>query len=129
MTKADPLLRHSQEDIEFLLQRADCAGRCSFGGDRWTGMSSNAIVALAYGGRQICMPSDRDDYAACVRTVRRLPKHRRTPQVMAALWRAREAYLQGHPQDRSALARREEKLRWQEEQRMKWERRQRRRRA
>jgi hypothetical protein len=82
-----------EADIAFLLLRAGCAGSCSFSSDRWTGQSSNSLVALAYGGKQAAMPWDRSDYAAYVRTVRRLPKHRRTAAVMAGLRAAREHYL------------------------------------
>ena len=88
-----------EQDIAFLLLRAGCAGSCSFSNDRWTGMSSNAIVSVAYGGKQNEMPWDRADYLACVRTVRRLPKHRKTPEVMAALWKAREHYLNHYPEE------------------------------
>lgn len=116
-----------QADLKFLLSRADAAGSCSFGGERWTGMSSNAIVRKAYGGRQDCMPADRSDYAACVRTVRRLPKHRRTPAVMASLWKAKAAYLKNYPQDRCAPERKRRHEEWLAEQQKRWERRQRRR--
>jgi len=91
-----------QADIDFLLLRAGSAGSCSFTSDRWTGMSSNAIVSLAYGGEQKAMPFDRSDYAACVRTVRRLPKHRKTPAVMEGLRKAKEAYLARYPHHRNA---------------------------
>jgi len=86
-----------EADIAFLLLRADCAGSCSFTSDRWTGASSNSIVSVAYGGEQKELPWDRSDYAACVRTVRRLPKHRVTPEVMAALRKAKEHYLSRYP--------------------------------
>lgn len=85
-----------ERDITFLLDRAGCAGTCDFGGDRWTGLSSNAIVAVAYGGKQTALPWDRGDYAACVRTVRRLPRHRRTPLVWQALKRAKAHFLEQH---------------------------------
>lgn len=103
-----------QADIAFLLLRCKCAGSCSFTNDRWTGMSSNALVAFAYGGEQDCMPSDRSDYAACVRTFRRLPEHRRTPAVREALQAARNAYLKNNPDDASSLKRREKRREWQE---------------
>jgi len=83
-----------EADIAFLLLRAGSAGTVTCRPDRWTGMSSNALVSLAYGGEQKAMPWDRDDYAACVRTVRRLPRHRRTPTVMEGLRKARAAYLE-----------------------------------
>lgn len=116
-------------DIAFLLSRAMCAGSASFSNDRWTGMSSNSIVALAYGGRQESLPLDRSDYAACVRTVRRLPKHRRTEDVMEALKRAREAYLKHYPHHRSSLARKAERDKWEREREQRNKRRNRRRSA
>lgn len=104
-----------QADIDFLLLRAGCAGSCSFTSDRWTGQSSNALVALAYGGKQSSMPWDRSDYAACVRTVRRLPKHRKTTAVFAGLKAAREHYLGRYPDERSSLARRAKQQEWEAE--------------
>src|SRR5262249_10884362 len=56
-----------------------------------------------YGGKQNEMPGDRSDYAACVRTVRRLPKHRRTAAVMAGLGGARRQYLLPDPRDENSL--------------------------
>src|SRR6185437_6610498 len=98
-------LAEMEADIAFLLLRAGSAGSCSFTSDRWTGLSSNAIVALAYGGKQESMPSDRSDYAACVKTVRKLPKHRRTQEVMDGLRKARTAYLKNYPDHASSLVR------------------------
>lgn len=115
------------DDIAFLLLRAGCAGSCSFTSDRWTGLSSNAIVAVAYGGEQTNMPSDRSDYAACVRTVRRLPKHRQTPAVKEALRKAKAAYLKNYPDHVSSLARRAARIKWEEEQAKRWAKRRRRR--
>lgn len=94
-----------EADVAFLVLRARCAGSAYFGADRWTGMSSNALVDLAYGGEQTAMPSDRSDYAACVRTYARLPVHRRTKAVREGLKRAREAYLSRYPEDRFPAAR------------------------
>ncbi len=76
-------------------------------------MSSNAIVSVAYGGKQTAMPSDRSDYAACVRTVRRLPKHRRTEKVLKALQKARVAYLKNYPDDAYSLVRRAKRQEWE----------------
>ena len=90
-------LAEQQADTAFLLARAGHAGSCSFAPGRWTGMSSNAIVSVAFGGDQIALPSDMSDYLACVRTFRRLPRHRRTPTVRAALKRARDAYTARYP--------------------------------
>jgi hypothetical protein len=113
-----------QADIAFLLLRASCAGSCSFSNDRWTGSSSNALVSLAYGGKQEAMPWDRSDYAACVRTVRRLPKHRQTPEVMAGLRKARAAYLEHNPQDANSLVRRARQEEWERKSQEKAERQQ-----
>lgn len=100
-----------EQDIAFLVARQREAGSCTFSGDRWTGMSSNAIVCVAYGGEQDAMPRDRGDYAACVRTVKRLPRHRRTSTVMTALWLAKEHYLNNYPKHRSSIDRRDERVR------------------
>lgn len=105
-----------QADIDFLLLRSSEAGSCDFTSARWTGMSSNALVRFAYGGKQNCMPSDRSDYHACVLTARRLPAHRKTPAVFAALMKAKAAYLKNHPEDRSSLERRAAMIRWREQQ-------------
>jgi hypothetical protein len=113
-----------QADIAFLLLRAGSAGGCSFSSDRWTGESSNALVSLAYGGEQKAMPWDRSDYAACARTVRRLPKHRQTPEVMAGLWKARAHYLSHYPDDASSLVRRAQRQAWERERQAKAERQQ-----
>lgn len=82
-----------QADIDFLLARTMRAGSVSFGGSdqRDTGVSSNAIVRFAYTGEHNgkSWPLDKSDYAACVRAVRKLPRHRRTPEVMALLRQAR----------------------------------------
>lgn len=104
-----------EQDIAFLVERQRAAGSCDFTSARWTGMSSNAIVDFAYGGKQDAMPYDRSDYAACVRTVRRLPCHRRTTAVLNALWKAKEHYLNRYPSHRSSLDRRDERARWEKE--------------
>ena len=102
-----------QADVAFLLLRAGSAGRFSCSsGDRWTGMSSNALVCVAYGGEQHSMLSDRSDYAACVRTYARLPKHRRTPAVRDALKAAKAALLRNYPEYRTARSRAEAEAKW-----------------
>lgn len=93
-------LAEAEADIAFLLSRAGHAGSCSFDKGRWTGMSSNSIVAVAFGGKQTALPADRGDYAACVRTFARLPRHRRTEAVKDALKKARAEYLARHPEGR-----------------------------
>lgn len=83
-----------QQDVAYLAKRAQRAGSFSCGERRrdW-GASSNYIVAIAYGvDARPEMPFDRSDYAACVRAVRGLPRHRRTETVMAALRAARQAW-------------------------------------
>ncbi|MBA9071786.1 hypothetical protein FHR71_005572 [Methylobacterium sp. RAS18] len=104
-----------EADIAFLLLRAGSAGSASFSSGRWTGLSSNALVSVAYGGEQHTMPGDRSDYAACVRTYARLPKHRRTPTVRAALRAAKAALIERWPECRTARARNEAMARWREE--------------
>lgn len=115
-----------EADVAFLLLRADAAGSINFTNDRWTGMSSNALVALAYGGKQTAMPSDRADYAACVRSYHRLPRHRKTAEVRAALLKAREHYLSRYPEDRFPAARQAKRERWRAEEEAARKRRQRR---
>ena len=73
-----------QQDIDFLVNRAMRAGHFTMDKKRCTGVSSNELVLLAYTGRHRgagCMPHDRNDAAACVRTWRMLPEHRQTDQV------------------------------------------------
>ncbi|MFG1302675.1 hypothetical protein V5F34_00850 [Xanthobacter autotrophicus] len=95
-----------EADIAFLLVRAGQASMLSFGdAGRFTGMSSNALVNLAYGGKQDWMPYDRSDYAACVRSYVRLPKHRKTKEVRKGLAKARAAYLAHYPEHATAASR------------------------
>lgn len=108
-------LEQAEADIAFLLARSASAGSVNFMPGRWTGMSSNALVALAYGGEQTAMPSDRADYAACVRTFWRLPKHRKTADVRAGLKIARDAYLANYPGDRFPGPRNAEAAKWKAE--------------
>lgn len=88
------LLEQLQQDVEYLAKRAQRAGSFSCGERRrdW-GASSNYIISVAYGvGARQELPFDRSDYAACVRAVRHLPRHRRTPIVIAALRAAKAAW-------------------------------------
>ena len=83
---------HLLADVYYLLQRAAGAGHLRFDAQRDYGVSSNALVAYAYTGVEPTewqWPSDRSDYAACVRAVRKMPRHRRTPQVLAMLRKAK----------------------------------------
>lgn len=92
-------------DVSFLLLRSGKAGSVSFSDKRrWTGMSSNAIVSVAYGGKQDALPSDHSDFMSCLLCVRRLPRHRRTPEVAQALAKAKAAFRARYPRDRAALA-------------------------
>lgn len=81
----------------FLLARAGHAGSAYFGPGRWTGMSSNALVTVAFGGSDDSLPSDVGDLAACYRTVLRLPEHLRTVAVMAQLKRGEEHVERKYP--------------------------------
>ena len=88
---------HLLADVAYLLQRAAGAGHLRFDAQRDYGVSSNAIVLYAYTGvepTQWQWPSDRADYAACVRAVRKMPRHRRTPEVMLMLGKAKSRYME-----------------------------------
>ncbi len=81
-----------ETDIRFLARRAERAGWLEPRTWRDTGVSANSLVSLAYGmidSRDQDMPGDWYDYAACVRTVRRMPRHRRSRAVTKALGEAR----------------------------------------
>lgn len=81
-----------QSDIEFLANRAKKAGCMTFTNDRATGTSSNAIVSLAYLGEPArVLPMDGSDLAACENMWAKLPTHRKTADVMAAMENARSA--------------------------------------
>ena len=89
-------------DIRFLARRAGNAGAFICSEDRDWGISSNSLVDVAYGvGKQI-MPSDWSDYAACVRAVRHLPRHRRTKMILHALRRARRCVERRYPKQKLA---------------------------
>lgn len=80
-----------EEDVRFLAMRAQRAGGYYADGKRDWGTSSNSLVALAYGVGKQAMPSDWADYAACVRAIRHLPKHRVTARILDALRSAKSA--------------------------------------
>ena len=85
-----------REDVAFLAGRSMNAGRVRFASDRDTGMSSNYIVALAYGVEaERRLPSDAADLAACERMWEKLPEHRKTEVVVMAMDDAREALKGG----------------------------------
>lgn len=78
-------IQRLREERDFLLARSKAAGSCSFSLERWTGMSSNALVEVAFGEPNGCLPMDGQDLAACYRTVTRMPKHLRTDAVFDQL--------------------------------------------
>jgi hypothetical protein len=86
------------EDVAFLVNRSAMAGSCSFDeSQRDTGMSSNSIVAIAYGAKtlkQQYMPSDMSDLMACRRMWSKLPDHRKTDDAKEAMQRAEKAVKQ-----------------------------------
>lgn len=78
-------------DREFLLDRSTKAGTCRLSGYRDTGISSNSIVAIAYGIEKLKdqrMPSDHADIEACRNMWEKLPKHRKTKDAKQAMTRA-----------------------------------------
>lgn len=94
-------IEEAQADIAYLLGRAIQAGYCNFSDlDREVGISSNAIVRLAYGGRapdKSEMPSDASDLSACERAVAKLPPHRMSCDVREALENGRRAVRERYP--------------------------------
>lgn len=79
-------------DVGFLLDRSLKAGSCSFTSERDTGLSSNSIVAIAYGTHGLkdqVLPGDGSDLAACEKMWLRLPDHRKTENAIKAMERAR----------------------------------------
>lgn len=70
---------------DYLLKRAGRAGSASWGTQRWTGMSSNALVDVAFGVENGCLPSDQNDLSACYLTVLRMPDHLISEAVLAQL--------------------------------------------
>ena len=81
-------------DKEFLLNRCMKAGSCSFTGDRDTGISSNSIVAIAYGLKNLSeqeLPNDNADLQACRNMWKKLPRHRETKDAKKAMNRAEKS--------------------------------------
>lgn len=74
-------------DVKFLAERAHKAGSWSSGDEgRETGVSSNSIVAIAYGlTTEQQLPSDTSDLAACRRAWAKLPEHRKTSAAITAM--------------------------------------------
>lgn len=87
------IIERLKAERDFLLARAGHAGSCSFRPGRWTGVSSNALVSLAFGGEVDCdaLPLDSADLAACYRTLQRLPAHLVTQKVIDQLTRGEQA--------------------------------------
>jgi len=82
------------EDVRFLADRSARTGGVAFGDrERDTGMSSNSIVAVAYGMKGVHprLPGDQSDLNACEEMWKKLPAHRKTYAVLAAMENAREA--------------------------------------
>lgn len=89
-----------REEVSYLLDRSSEAGRCRFGGKRWTGMSSNAINAVAFGRDDPGdMPFDSSDLAACYEMLKRLPKHLLTAAVQDRLILAEQRLLERYPEE------------------------------
>lgn len=81
-------------DIKFLARRSMLAGTCSFTPERECGVSSNSIVAIAYGIEKLKdqnMPSDEWDLEACKNMWRKLPKHRKRTNACNAMAAAEAA--------------------------------------
>jgi hypothetical protein len=92
-TAASVCIRELHADVRFLAKRQlNAAHVPSTDWERETGVSSNCIVAIAYGvlppDKQV-LPSDADDLAACERMWAKLPAHRKTEKVVKAMERAR----------------------------------------
>lgn len=80
-------------DVSFLAARCAASGSCSLSDDeRDYGMSSNSMVAIAYGLTPLanqCMPGDNSDLRACERMWQKLPVHRKTADAIEAMRRAK----------------------------------------
>ena len=108
-----PLMTREQleADIKFLAQRQKRTGGWYSDRDRDWGISSNSLVSYAYDVGKPEMPLDWSDYAACVRVARRMPRHRRTKQIMIALSIQKSAVMKRHSESerRSNSAERRQK--------------------
>lgn len=86
-----------QQDIDFLAKRSLKASSVNFGNDfqRDTGMSSNSIVAIAYGLSSLKeqhFPWDSSDMNSCENMWRKLPEHRKTGDALKAMEAARNKF-------------------------------------
>ncbi|MDD5303086.1 MAG: hypothetical protein PHS14_08240 [Elusimicrobia bacterium] len=87
-----------EADIAFLLARARQAGGIYFSEERDVGLSSNSLVAIAYGSAESqTLPRDQSDLDACEHAFAKLPEHRKTIEARAALARARTAIDKKYP--------------------------------
>lgn len=80
------------QDIKFLAERQLKAGSFSMRVDRDTGISSNSIVAIAYGLEELKnqkLPSDISDMRSCENMWIKIPKHRKTGDALKAMEAAR----------------------------------------
>ncbi len=91
MTKAELSV-----DVNFLSKRA--SGYSNNSRARDYGMSSNSIVAIAYGLIKLkdqYFPSDASDMASCERMWKKLPKHRKQGDALKAMKAARKSDYYG----------------------------------
>lgn len=91
-TYAEGEVERLTAERDFLRLRASHAGRCVFGGKRWTGESSNGLVDIAFGDTSVALPFDSADLASCYRLVQRLPAHLLSNAVIDHLERG-EAFV------------------------------------
>lgn len=93
----DYSIQELKEDVEFLINRSLKSSSISFREDgRDTGLSSNSIVAIAYGlDVKQEMPGDVSDLAACERMWKKLPEHRKTDNSIMAMDKARNCDYYG----------------------------------
>lgn len=80
-----------EQDIKFLAERQLHAGSVSFMGEREIGISSNSIVAIAYGIQPLekqKFPSDLSDVKSCENMWKKLPEHRKKGDGLKAMVKA-----------------------------------------
>lgn len=81
-------------DIEYLVNRQIKSNGLHFTDDRETGLSSNSIVAIAYGVYTLenqILPGDHSDLRSCEKMWLGLPAHRKNEQAIEAMNRARSS--------------------------------------
>ena len=90
-------IQELEQDVNFLVKRSLKSSSISFGEyGRDTGLSSNSIVAIAYGlDVKQELPGDVSDLAACERMWKKLPEHRKTEIVIKSMCAARECDYYG----------------------------------